>query len=195
MISIIAYLAHQISIHNVPCEGDCDSNILRGLSQTKRNVTAVEFSDEITQAFIDLPTPEWAGLLDHGDYPGSYFLTFGCLVSSVSSVLLPDFASDKVIQFLAYNTVLSKADADFVYLEYLPQVQLALKDVKAKIPHDELVAFTRRFAGMLMKLAYAFAFQEQYPPIPFLWKPVPNEIGALLLPSWNKLASEISGVP
>jgi len=46
-----------------------------------------------------------------------------------------------------------------------------------------------------MKLAYAFAFQEEFPPIPFLWKRVPNEIGALLLPSWNKLANDISGVP
>jgi len=33
------------------------------------------------------------------------------------------------------------------------------------------------------------------PPIPFLWKRVPNEIAALLLPSWNKLATEISGRP
>jgi hypothetical protein len=30
--------------------------------------------------------------------------------------------------------------------------------------------------------------------IPFLWKPVPNEIGALILPSFNKLADEISGI-
>ena len=180
---------------NVPCEGECNYHILKELSHTKRNVTAVEFSDEITQAFIDLPPPEWAGLLDHGDYPGSYFLTFGCLVASAFSVLLPDFASKKIIQFLAYNTLLNKADADFVYLEYLPQAQLALRDIKAKISHDEFVSFARRFAGMLMKLAYAFAFQEQFPPIPFLWKPVPNEIGALLLPSWNKLASAISGVP
>jgi len=48
---------------------------------------------------------------------------------------------------------------------------------------------------MIMKIAYAFAFQEEMPPIPFLWKPVPNEMGALLLPSWNKLADHISGVP
>jgi len=49
--------------------------------------------------------------------------------------------------------------------------------------------------GMIMKIGYAFAFQEEMPPIPFLWKRIPNEIGGLLLPAWNKLASDISGVP
>ena len=48
---------------------------------------------------------------------------------------------------------------------------------------------------MGMKLLYAFSFQEQIIPISLLMKPLPNEIGAILLPSWNKLASDISGVP
>ena len=51
------------------------------------------------------------------------------------------------------------------------------------------------FAGMLMKIVYAFAFQEEMPPIPFLWKRIPNEMGAMFLPSWNKLASHIGGFP
>jgi len=110
-------------------------------------------------------------------------------------VLAPDYISNKIINFLAYNTILKTSDADFVYKEYLPQAQLALKDIKAKILLNEKIIFARRLAGMLMKLGYAFAFQEQFPQIPFLWKPVPNEIGALLLPTWNKLASAVSGVP
>jgi len=48
MISIIAYLAHQISTQNIPCEGDCNPSILKELSLTKRNITSIEFSDKLT---------------------------------------------------------------------------------------------------------------------------------------------------
>lgn len=45
-----------------------------------------------------------------------------------------------------------------------------------------------------MKIGYIFAFKEEFPPIPFLLKRIPNEIAALLLPSLNKLADDISRV-
>lgn len=48
MISIIAYLSHQISTQNVPCVGDCNKHILKEMSLTKRNYTAIEFNDQIT---------------------------------------------------------------------------------------------------------------------------------------------------
>ena len=119
MISIIAYLAHQISTQNIPCEGDCNPSILKELSLTKRNITSVEFSNKLTQDFIDLPVPEWSNILEHGDYPKSLFLNFGCLVSSVCNVLLPEMVADKVVGFLAHNLITAE-DADFVYNHYNP---------------------------------------------------------------------------
>ena len=123
------------------------------------------------------------------------FVNFGALVGTVTNVLLPEWAADRAMKYLAYNTLLGKEQADFIYLEYNPVIAGALRDIKPKIPHEEIVIMGRRFVGMIMKIAYAFAFQEEFPPIPLLWGKVPNTIGALLLPTWNKLASEISGVP
>jgi hypothetical protein len=45
MISVIAYLAHQMTTENIPCTGKCNENIFKGLGHTKRTVTAVEFSE------------------------------------------------------------------------------------------------------------------------------------------------------
>jgi len=36
-ISVIAYLAHTMSVSSLPCTGHCNSNILKELSLTKRN--------------------------------------------------------------------------------------------------------------------------------------------------------------
>jgi len=194
MIKVIAYLAHQISTQNIPCEGDCNPHVLKELSTVKRNSTSIEFLDELTKTFKDQPVPEWADVLDHGDYPKSEFLIFACIIVTIVHVLLPDFVADKVTHALT-SAILKDDDYDFAYNQYSPQVAASLADVKSRIPHEELIMIVRRLAGMGMKIAYAFAFQEEMVKLPFLWKPVPNEIGALLLPTWNKLASDLSGVP
>jgi len=100
MISVIAYLAHQISTQNIPCDGDCNPHILKELGTTKRNTTSIEFMDELTRAFIEKPTSEWGHFLNNGDYPQNLFLNFGCLVSTVANVMLPAYVADKAIQFL-----------------------------------------------------------------------------------------------
>jgi len=51
------------------------------------------------------------------------------------------------------------------------------------------------FAGMLMKILYAFMWQEFFIPLTFLYHPVPNEVGAMFLPYWNAMSAEISGIP
>jgi hypothetical protein len=144
MISIIAYLSHQISTSNSPCVGDCNVHMLKELSDRKRNITSIEFSDKITQAFIDDPVPEWAEVLNTGDYPRDMFVNFGCLVGTVTNVLFPEFIADKLMKFLAYNTLLGKDSADFVYLKYNPTIRNALRDIKPKIPHEEIVIIGKK---------------------------------------------------
>jgi len=121
-------------------------------------------------------------------------LNFGVLVSTITNVLLPAWAADKAILFLSFKLI-GEEDADFVYNVYNPQIALALKDIKTRIPHDEIVTMGRRVVGTLMKIVFVFCFQEEMPPIPFLWKPLSNNIAALILPTWNKIADHISGTP
>lgn len=168
--------------------------MLRDLSETPRSISSVDFSTKLTKTFSEQPVPEWAEVVNNGDYAKDMFVNFGCLVSTVCNVLLPEYVSDRLMKFLAFN-LLSAKSADFVYNKYNPNIVAALRDIKPKIPHDEIVIMGRRFIGMIMKIGFSFAFQEEFPPIPFLWGRIPNEIGALILPAWNKLSSDISGVP
>jgi len=48
-IGIVAYLAHAMTTENLSCEGGCNPHILKQLSSTKRNITAIELTDKITQ--------------------------------------------------------------------------------------------------------------------------------------------------
>jgi len=51
----------------------------------------------MTQAFADQPVPEWAFVLDHGDYPSSEFLVFGSIVVTIANLLLPERICDKLV--------------------------------------------------------------------------------------------------
>ena len=44
-----------------------------------------------------------------------------------------------------------------------------------------------------MKIGYAFLWQEFFIPLPELYKTIPNEIGAALMPHWNAYSTQISG--
>jgi len=48
---------------------------------------------------------------------------------------------------------------------------------------------------MIIKIGYAFLYQEIYVSVPFLYNPITMNIGAYLMPLINGLASRISGFP
>ena len=101
MISIIAYISHQISVSNL----DSNSTVLKEISLTKRNKTGIEVSTDMVQMFIDKPVPYWDKMLEvieRPDYEGNYIKTFGCLVSTAMAFLLPKSLSTVVIHKLAY---------------------------------------------------------------------------------------------
>lgn len=48
---------------------------------------------------------------------------------------------------------------------------------------------------MLMKILFAFCYQEHYIPVPSLWGPMALDIAAYILPYFNKIADDISKFP
>ena len=117
--SFIAYLAHQISTQSIPCKGKCNPSMLKELSETPRTISSIDFSTKLTRTFSEKPVPEWAEVVNDGDYPKDMFVNFGCLVSTVCNVLLPEFISDRLMKVMAFN-LLSAESADFVYNKYNP---------------------------------------------------------------------------
>ena len=45
----------------------------------------------------------------------------------------------------------------------------------------------KKFFGFVVKIGYAFLYQEYLVNVPFLYKPVPLWIGGLLMPHVNRL--------
>jgi hypothetical protein len=51
------------------------------------------------------------------------------------------------------------------------------------------------FTGMIMKIIYSFLWQEGLVPLPFLYHPLGNKLGAWMLPAFNWSSSFISQIP
>lgn len=64
-ISIISYLAHQMSVQYLPG----DSSILRQLSVTKRNIDSNEFTEQFITKLANNEVNDWAKFLADADYP------------------------------------------------------------------------------------------------------------------------------
>jgi len=65
MIAVIAYIAHQISVANLPT----NSSILTELSPTPRARSSSEISEDLVKMFSEKPVPKWAEVLDTTDMP------------------------------------------------------------------------------------------------------------------------------
>lgn len=103
--------------------------------------------------FNDKPVDDWAEVLDNADLPHVYFITFAALLSTISSITLPWFVTQFAITKLAYG-IIPKEDADFVVLQYLPELKEAVKDIHLTSQEKDDVGF--KFLGMIMKIGYAF---------------------------------------
>lgn len=79
--------------------------------------------------FSDEPVQNWAEILDEADLPHVYFITFAALISTIFSIVLPWFITQFAISKLAYG-IIPKEDADFVVNQYLPELKVAVKDIK-----------------------------------------------------------------
>ena len=65
MIAVIAYIAHQISVTNLPS----NSSVINELSPTPRARSSVGISEDLVKMFTEKPVPQWAEVLDKTDMP------------------------------------------------------------------------------------------------------------------------------
>ena len=151
MISVIAYLAHQASVSNLPG----NSSILKELSPTPRNASSVEVSEQITKMFSTQPVVEWSETLWTVDMPHDYFVIFGAIVGTIFTLSMPYIISNFILTKLI-TSLLNPTQQDFLMNNYLPELHEATKHLTTT--QDEKTALLEKFTGCLIKLLYAFLF-------------------------------------
>lgn len=102
MISIIAYLAHQNSVKAI---ADNYPQV-KYLQATPRRQESWELALDITDMFKGNTTPEWAEILDTGDFPHDYMITFGAIIFTAFYLILPWSIATPLTAFIA-NELLS----------------------------------------------------------------------------------------
>ena len=142
--------------------------------------------------FSEKEVPEWAEILDTADLPHVYFITFAALVGTSFSLVMPWTLAYFFVKFLA-ELIIPKEDAAFIVDHYLPELKTAISGIV--VSHEDKKSLVFRFIGMIIKIIYAFMWQEFFIPLDFLYNDITLPIGAKLLPDVNELASKISGVP
>ena len=61
--------------------------------------------------------------------------------------------------------------------------------IGVKISFKEKKQLLNQWLSLVMKVIYAFAFQEQFFPLPMLYHFIPMEIAAHFMPVWNRVAN------
>jgi len=90
---------------------------------------------------------------------GQYFFTFTAIIVNSLTLLLPDALGDKVIPTLMSLFQLEEDVQSFILEEYVPTIRAATSDVHLTM--DEKSTLLTKFAGTLVKLLYAFVWQEE----------------------------------
>lgn len=147
--------------------------------------------------FSEKEVPEWAQILDDADLPHVYYITFSGIFTLFFSLVFPWTITYYLSKFLVSH-IIPKADGGeeaiaFVIDHFLPELKVAVQDVEVSHANKKSLIF--KVIGCLMKIGYAFMWQEFFIPLKFLYNPIMLPLGAKLLPDINELSARISGFP
>jgi hypothetical protein len=142
--------------------------------------------------FSEKEVPEWAEILDTADLPHVYFITFAAIVGNALSLIFPWTLAYFLVKILA-ELLIPKEDAAFIVDHYLPELKDAISGIN--VSHADRKSLAFRGIGTLIKIGYAFMWQEFFIPLNLLYNEITLPIAAKLLPDVNDLANKISGVP
>lgn len=161
MIGVIAYLSYQMSMMNIPNK----SVMLQGLQLEERSKNITMVLDNLTRTIRDEPVKEWGRVLDTEDYPRDYYQSFAAITVNLFAFTLPPWLSTLLLTVMA-EVLLRNFHEQRKWLlnDYLPAILEALKDLQ--VPIGERINLSLQLAGVLLKLFYAFCYQEEHVPVP-----------------------------
>lgn len=203
LIDVLSFVAYQVSISaflddpaDVPGANATAFSILRDLQPTLRSASAVDSTQALTNMFIEQPVSAWQKYIADLDMP-NYYLTFAALVSNVLNVLLPAQTVDIIFDALAEAFALPEEDYAFMVEQYFPALRSATSEKRIRLSVPEKGALGLKFIGTLVKVLYAFLWQEWVfvfgPNDQLMLRPRVNKLGAVLMPYVNGLANMLTG--
>eukprot|EP00300_Choanocystis_sp_HF-7_P037940 c54390_g1_i1.p1 GENE.c54390_g1_i1~~c54390_g1_i1.p1 ORF type:complete len:376 (+),score=10.68 c54390_g1_i1:23-1129(+) len=122
----------------------------------------------------------------------NYYNTFAGTVVTCFHLIFPTPIAEALNAFLI-PIFLGPGEAEFVLDHYEPTLILALQENDVDLPVDVALDFGARGLGTLIKMMYAFVWQEQLIPGPWLYSPEDNIRGAEVMPEINAIGNDISG--
>ena len=139
----------------------------------------------------DEPVETWAEAYISDEYHQDYMLLFVGIMSIIWSITLPFSVTNTVVSIFALNFMDTETQK-FLFEKYLPELREHVSHIH--VSFKEKKEIMKKFAAMLMKLGWAFLWQEKFIPIfTPLYHPIPLWIGATATPLWNHLSDTLSG--
>ena len=186
MIAIIAYIAYQSQVNFIAG----DEPILKYLQETPRRQTIDQIVTNISYSFRDADTQHWATVIEDADFPHDYFYTFAGVIYAGVSCVFPWVVATKILSVLT-SLCLNDEQADFMTNKYLPALKPRIAKVKWSM--KTTINVTGKVFGVVIKIIYAFLWQEKYLAVPGINSPVGILIGATGLPWANAVSDALSG--
>merc|ERR1719348_2085878 len=187
-IDVVAYLAHQASLENLPV-----SNLVRELSTTQRERNSTATAQQLADMLRLEPVNNWIGFIDELDTP-EYMTTFSGIVVTLLTLQLPEAQVDTILPTLMDAFSLPEETRAFVFDIYLPEIRAGTADVSLGLL--EHAQFQLNTVGTLIKLIYAFLWQEYaLTDADIFLDPEVNQLGASAMSSVNQLANYLTDFP
>ena len=185
-ISVVSYLIHQASL--APLTGA--SSILTDLSPTPRNLSALQLSEEFLNMYHTMPVDEWYDHINGLDIP-DYYYTFGALTATALNMAFNESTTELVIVTLGNAFNVTDDLVNFILDDYLSELQNLTANVN--LGPLEHTRFIGNFLSSLIKLIYAFLWQEQrLTDNDIFLDPEVNGRGWELLPAVNAFANALN---
>jgi len=151
------------------------------------NINAIDVAETTTFFSINFNVSEWMSVLEQvsESIPNKYEVTFTACVYIFIQLVFPAPIGDGLYQLLA-NALLPPKLKKFVDEEYIPIAKPLLQSVE--LPFLQRIRLIRMFFGSLLKILYAFVWQEQT-----LEVDVSSWLGFLLAPVVNLASTILNG--
>ena len=191
-IGLLSFVAHQGSLSGLP-----HSPILHDLLAPNGTARRVQSGVDSARVFVDVVANassvyEWFDLLHQRVIPQvpGYTLTFGAMVSSILNLIFSPAIADPIVKLVA-GRMLGPADAAFLEGSYVPAFRGATSHVKLSL--GDRWHLGMRGAGVLLKMMYAFLWQEEIIKGPWIKDAGLNRLGGEAMPYVNMLGNAMTG--
>lgn len=168
-----------------------NTSVLFDLNYQPRELSGQEITDLFMNMYIETPVQDWGHILNDTDFPDLRITMCGYFSLALTMTFEETFV-DNLTEILANAFSLPEDMTEFCFNTYLPEAREATRNI-LPLPDEEKSKLRGNIFGTLLKLGYAFLWQEvELTDSDFFLRPEVNEIGAALLPVVNVLSTQLT---